>query len=62
MELIDYIHSWDTREPKKPLRSIQASEKEILSVAWGASNENLIITGGADNVRQFCFRLRPYLL
>ena len=45
-----FTYSWDTRESKKPLRSIQASEKEILSVAWGTSNENLIITGGADNV------------
>lgn len=29
---------------------VEAHEKEILSVAFGLANENIIITGSADKV------------
>ncbi|KAG8965172.1 Histone acetyltransferase type B subunit 2 [Tulasnella sp. 419] len=42
---------WDTRDHdrSKPKQKIEAHEKEILTVAFSPSNDNLLITGSSDN-------------
>ncbi|KAG8903018.1 Histone acetyltransferase type B subunit 2 [Tulasnella sp. 417] len=42
---------WDTRDldRTRAMQSIQAHEKEILSVAFSPSSETLIVTGSSDN-------------
>jgi len=56
-----YICRWDARAGEQPVQKIQAhggkspkgSQAEALAVAYSPANENLLLTGGADSVRDF---------